>query len=161
MLILISEVLLCFISELSVNISVSYTPPPGFIPGPNEYRAASGPVTVTCTAIGGTEDVSYQWSSNCTDCPFSTSKEGEITRRAVHSGDTGTHTCTATAAGMVESANIDFIVKGKHKQLWNNLIAHCNYVYRYKYVFKRNTNKKVYVFLRISIGCFSFKKLFH
>ena len=119
MFLLISEVLLCFISELNVAISVSYTPPPGFIPGPNEYRAASGPVIVTCIAIliGGTGNISYQWSSNCRSCPFSTSNEREITRLTVHSGDTGTHTCTATAAGMVESANIDFIVKGKHKQL--------------------------------------------
>ena len=143
MLILISEVLLCFISELNVTISVSYTPPPGFIPGPNEYRAASGPVTVTCTAIliGGAGNISYQWSSTCRSCPFQAATSGMITRGAVHSGDTGTHTCTATSAGMVESVNIDFIVKGKHKQLWNNHIAYCNYIYRYKLIyFQRNTN---------------------
>ena len=35
-------------AALTVNISVSYTPPPGFIPGDStEYKAASGPVIVT------------------------------------------------------------------------------------------------------------------
>ena len=103
-----------FFAELSVNISVSYNPPLGFIPGPNEYRAASGPVTVTCTAIGGSEGVSYQWSSNCTNCPFKTKNTSMVERAAVHSGDTGTHTCKAVKGGMVGNASITFVVKGKH-----------------------------------------------
>ena len=54
----------------------------------------------------------------------------EIRREAVFSGDAGTHTCTATAAGVVKSANINFMVKGKHKQLWNNHTStYCNYDY--------------------------------
>ena len=106
---------LLFFAELSVNISVFYTPPLGFIPGPNEYRAASGPVTVTCTAIGEAEEgVSYQWSSTCTNCVFNTKKTGMIVRAAVHSGDNGTHTCKAMKGGMVGNASITFVVKGKH-----------------------------------------------
>ena len=105
---------LLFSAELSVVISVSYTPPPGFFPGPNEYRAASGPVTVTCTAIGGTEGVSYQWSSTCRDCVFKTKTTKMVERAVVHSGDTGTHTCTAVKGGMVGNASITFVVKGKH-----------------------------------------------
>ena len=82
--------------------------------GPNEYRAASGPVTVTCTAIGETGSVSYQWSSTCSNCPFQTATSGMITRGAVHSGDTGTHTCNATTSANVGSASIKFSVKGEH-----------------------------------------------
>ena len=84
--------------------------------GPNEYRTASGPVTVTCTAIGGTGSIGYQWSSNCRNCPFQGATSRTITRGAVHSGDTGTHICTATAvtADIVGSAIINFTVKGKH-----------------------------------------------
>ena len=103
---------MCFISELFVNISVSYTPPPGFIPGPNEYRAASGPVIVNCNVTGGTS-ISYKWSSNCR-CPFQTATSETISRGAVHSGDIGTHTCTATAAESVGNASINVTVVGEH-----------------------------------------------
>ena len=102
------------ISELYVNISVSYNPPPGVQLDPNEYRAASGPVVVTCTAIGNTGNINYQWSSDCRGCPFQTSTSKKITRPAVNSGDTGTHTCNATTAQSVGSASIKFTVKGEH-----------------------------------------------
>ena len=99
--------------ELSVDISVFYNPPPGFTPGPNEYRAASGPVTVTCAAVGGTGPVSYQWSSTCRDCPFLTSTSSSIHQAAVHSGDTGTHTCTATSGSIRGNKSISFNIVGK------------------------------------------------
>ena len=100
--------------ELFVDVRVSYTPPPGFIPGPNEYRAASGPVTLTCTAVGGTGPVSYQWSSTCRYCPILTANSKSVTRASVHSGDTGIHTCTATTASNIHgSRSINFKVVGK------------------------------------------------
>ena len=102
-----------FVPELFVNVRVSYTPPPGFTPGPNEYRAASGPVTVTCTAVGATGPVSYQWSSTCRDCHFKSERWNPIDRAAVHSGDTGTHTCTATSCSKTGSGSIIFKVVGK------------------------------------------------
>ena len=82
-------------SGLTVNITVSYLPPPGIALGPNEYQAASGPVDVTCIAVGGSGAVSFQWSSTCRSCPFQSSFSRRIYRAAVHSGDTGIHTCTA------------------------------------------------------------------
>ena len=83
--------------------------------GPNEYRAASGPVTVTCTADHeGTGDISYQWSSTCRGCPFQTATSKKITRGAVHSGDTGTHTCMATTAEAEGNASIHFNIVGEH-----------------------------------------------
>ena len=108
-----SFVLLFLVPELFIDVTVSYTPPPGFIPGPNEYRAASGPVTVTCTAVGGTDPVSYQWSSTCGVCDFQTEIKKVITRAAVHSGDTGTHTCTATSGSEIGRRSIIFKVVGK------------------------------------------------
>ena len=105
--------LLFLVPELFVDVTVSYTPPPGFIPGPNEYRAASGPVTVNCTAVGGTDPVSYQWSSTCRVCHFQTEIKKVITRGALHSGDTGTHTCTATSGSKIGSRRIIFKVVGK------------------------------------------------
>ena len=122
---------MCFISELFVNISVSYTPPPGVKLGPNEYRAASGPVIVNCIATGGT-NISYRWSSNCR-CPFRTTTSRMITRAAVHSGDTGIHTCTATTAESVGSASVIVTVVGEHafsiRLRLSNTIA-CNYIFR-------------------------------
>ena len=102
------------IVDLTVSISVDYDPPADFTPGPNEYRAASGPVTVTCTATGtGTGSVTYQWSSTCRNCDFRSSTSNSIFRAAVHSGDTGTHTCVATRGGSTASASIDFSVVGE------------------------------------------------
>ena len=99
---------------LTVSISVDYSPPAGFTPGPNEYRTASGPVTVTCTATGqGTGAVSYQWSSTCRNCPFQSATKNSIRRPAVHSGDSGVHTCTATQNGITASATINFLVVGE------------------------------------------------
>ena len=102
-----------FVEHLDMSISVDYTPPEDFIPGPNEYRAASGPVTVTCTATGvKSEPVSYQWSSTCRSCPFQSATSNSIKRAAVHSGDNGTHTCVATRGESTTSARIDFHVVG-------------------------------------------------
>ena len=82
------------------------SPPPGFTPGPDEYRAASGPFTFTCTATGGagSGDYDYVWTTTCniSDCEFVTSSTGTtsvISRMALHSGDGGTHTCTASREG--------------------------------------------------------------
>ena len=107
-----------FLSErLTVSIAVDYTRPADFNGGPNEYRAASGPVTVTCTATGaGSGTISYQWSSNCRNCPFQSATSSSITRAAVHSGDTGTHTCVATRGGATASASIDIRVVGESSQ---------------------------------------------
>ena len=95
---------------LTCNISVDYDPPDDFTPGPNEYRAASGPVTVTCTCTGPrTGSVSCQWSSTCRDCLFQSSTSCSIKRAAVHSGDSGIHTCVATRDdGLTGTASIDF-----------------------------------------------------
>ena len=105
--------LLFLVPELFVDVTVSYTPPPGFIPGSNEYRAASGRVTVTCAVVGGTGPVSYQWSSTCRVCPFQSARVNLISRTAAHSGDTGTHTCTATSGSNIGSRSIIFKVVGK------------------------------------------------
>ena len=104
--------------SLDVEISVSYTPPPGFTPGPNEYRAASGPVVVTCTATGGSGsgDYEYVWTSTCSGCVFkrkSTGVASVISRTAIHSGDIGTHTCTASRGGDSASDSIVFNVVGE------------------------------------------------
>ena len=101
-----------------MSISVDYSPPDDFSPDYNEYRAASGPVTVTCIArVLGTGAVSYQWSSTCRNCSFQTATSSSIRRAAVHSGDTGTHTCVATTSGGTASASIDFHVVGESKHL--------------------------------------------
>ena len=99
----------------TVNITVDRTDPPGFNQGaPTEYRAASGPQVVTCTATGGSgSGPTYQWSSTCRDCPFQDSVDVSITRLALKSGDTGTHTCTATRGGVIVNDSIVFNIAGE------------------------------------------------
>ena len=101
-----------------MTITVDGSPPPGFTPGPDEYRAASGPYTFTCTATGGagSGDYEYVWTSTCSSCDFKTSSTGaksEIYRQALHSGDGGTHTCTATRGGVSGNASIDITIVGE------------------------------------------------
>ena len=107
---IISSHYISLLPGLAVSVTVSYIPPPDAELGPNQYRAASGPVTVTCTAVG---PVSYQWSSTCRNCPFKTANSNSVTLSTVHSGDTGIHTCTATSGSIRESETISFYVVGK------------------------------------------------
>ena len=122
--------------SLDVEISVSYTPPPGFTPGPNEYRAASGPVVVTCTATGGSGsgDYDYVWTSTCSRaCNFRMTTTGAtsvINRTSVHSGDNGTHTCTASRGGDSASDSIVFNVVGEWLLLHWTVCA-CMYLLRF------------------------------
>ena len=111
--------LLSLLPALDVTITVDYTSPPGSVLGTDEYRAASGPVTVTCNS-GGADNVTYLWSSTCRNCLFDNSTEQNITRAAVHSGDNGTHTCTVimeSNGSVVGSASINFNIVGKF-MLW-------------------------------------------
>ena len=104
---------------LTVSITVDRTDPPGFTPeNPTDYRAASGPVVVTCTATGGSGsgDYDYEWTSTCSGCDFqrtSTGVTSVISRTAVHSGDIGTHTCTVSRGGDSASVSIVFNVVGE------------------------------------------------
>ena len=56
------------------------------------------------------------WTSTCSSCSFrrtSTGATSVISRTAVHSGDIGTHTCTASRGGDSASASIVFNVVGE------------------------------------------------
>ena len=115
----ITITLLSLLPALDVTITVNYTSPPGSDLGTDEYRAASGPVTVTCNS-GGADNVTYLWSSTCRNCLFNNSAEQNIFRAAVHSGDNGTHTCTVTMKSnetVVGNASINFNIVGKF-MLW-------------------------------------------
>ena len=107
---------------------MDYDPPTDFTPCPNEYRAASGPVTVTCTATGpGTGTVNYRWSSTCRDCTFQSATSVSIRRAAVHSGDNGTHTCMATRGdGSTGTAIIDFNIVGELDHLHRDVHSYAN-----------------------------------
>ena len=130
LLLLYTHLVITLVS-LVVEISVDRTDPPGFTPeNPTDYRAASGPQIVTCTATGGSGsgDYDYEWTSTCSSCSFrrtSTGATSVIERTSVHSGDIGTHTCTATRGGDSASASIVFNVVGE----W--LLTVCAYLLRF------------------------------
>ena len=115
---------------LTVSITVDRTDPPGFTPeSPTDYRAASGPQIVTCTATGGSGSGNYDyvWTSTCSGCFFQTTSTGVtsvIDRTAVYSGDIGTHTCTASRGGNSASDSIVFNVVGEGLLLHLTLFAY-------------------------------------
>ena len=82
--------------ELVVSISIDYTPPPGAVLGPNEYRAAS-PLTITCEVQGATGTVTYSWVSTLS--PVSGEPDSLRQRLLLRSSFSGVHTCTATDSG--------------------------------------------------------------
>ena len=122
---------------LTVSITVDRTDPPGFTPeNPTDYRAASGPQIVTCTAKGGSGsgDYDYEWTSTCSRCDFqrtSTGVTSVIDRTAVHSRDIGTHTCTASRGGDSASDSIVFNVVGEWLLLHLTLLTLCAYLLRF------------------------------
>ena len=107
-------------TDLDVSINVAYNPPNDstWLRQNNEYRAASGPLVATCREQGTSGAVTFHWSSTCRDCPFQSTKpestNSVIRRRALHSGDTGTHTCTVNDnQGRAGIASIVMNIKGK------------------------------------------------
>ena len=108
--------ILFYPTVLTVTIDVDYTPPPDFVGGPNDYRAASK-VTLTCQVIRGV-GWTFQWSSTCTgpssDCFVPGQTTQAITRGNLRSTDSGNHTCTATRdIGNTGSATIEMNVVGE------------------------------------------------
>ena len=109
----------------TVAITVtSRVDPPGFVPSDaTQYRAASGPQEFTCTATGGagSGDYDYVWTSTCSrGCAFqrtSTGVTSVLERAALHSGDIGTHTCTASRGGESGSDSIILNVVGEWQLL--------------------------------------------
>ncbi len=88
-------------TDLTVTIVVDYTPPVDFDrPSESDYRAGSGPVTLTCQVEGATGSVTYQWTSTCTGACFifhTLGRKPSVTQPFLRASvDDGTHTCTAT-----------------------------------------------------------------
>ena len=85
-------------SALKVVIDIHYTPPEeGY--QPPYYRAASA-VTLTCRVVGTTGQISYRWTSTCSNCfvPRGShySYSGSSRSQSILvSRDAGTHTCSA------------------------------------------------------------------
>ena len=99
---------------LNVTIDVHYTPPPDFVGGPNDYRAAST-VTLTCQVEGATGVETFQWISTL---PVVSNQPTMRSRTTVRSSDSGSHTCIATStcsggSSLTGSATIEMNVVGE------------------------------------------------
>ena len=97
------------VPELLVTISIDYIPPPDFNPKPglNEFRAGSGPLTLTCHVEGANGTVNYIWDS-------STGVPEQRTISRLELAHNGTQTCTATDSyNNSGSASIEINVVGK------------------------------------------------
>ena len=80
-------------------------------------------LTLTCQAEGGTGIYSYQWSSDCTGDCFVTSQDTQtIAQDALHSTDSGNHTCTVTdSAGNAGSVTIQIQTGGTSARIYSEI----------------------------------------
>ncbi len=112
---LICTVQLFLNTDLTVTIDVDYTPPADFDrPSESDYRAGSGPVTLTCQVEGATGSVTYQWTSTCTGhCfVFRSWTFQSVTRLYLRAGiDDGTHTCTAADSDGGETGSASTVMR--------------------------------------------------
>ncbi len=101
-----------FSTALLVTIDVDYTPPADFDqPTVNDFRASSGPVTLTCQVEGATGTVSYQWTSTCGNC-FARGTSPLVTVGFLRAPfNDGTHTCTATDSDGGETGSASFVMR--------------------------------------------------
>ena len=85
--------------------------PPGVI-----HQAAAS-LNLTCTVSGQSNtQLSYQWTSTCTgDCFVTGSRSQSLTQTALHSVDSGNHSCVVTdSLGNQGTATIQVMVTGKY-----------------------------------------------
>ena len=82
-------------------------------PGP--VLNVAQPLAFACHTQGGTEEYFYQWSSNCTgNCFVASQISQSLMRDALHSSDSGNHTCTVLdSAGNSGSSSIIISAIGK------------------------------------------------
>ena len=83
---------------------------------PDQATYAPGQqISLNCSAEGGVDPLIYQWSTNCAgNCFVLTQKnQSTITQEALHSIDSGNHTCTVTDdVGSTDSAVFQIAVSG-------------------------------------------------
>ena len=107
-----------FLSVLKVSIGVTYNPPNDFtLPSPPYYRPATS-VNLTCQAHHATGTISYQWSSTCSSCFTSRSRDQSVSDDILKSNSAGIHTCTATDSdGNIGTSNTEIKLIGKKNEL--------------------------------------------
>lgn len=77
------------------------------------YQAGSS-VTLTCQAYGGSPPLTYVWNSTCGNCFVLEEMTQSVTRSALHSRDSGIHTCSVVDyVGHSGLAIIQMTVSGK------------------------------------------------
>ena len=84
-------------------------------PSDDIYSAATY-LSLECRVSDGIEGYSYQWSSDCTgDCFVASQNTSFISRSALHSTDSGNHTCLVVdSVGNMGSETILINVVGKY-----------------------------------------------
>ncbi len=103
-----------FATDLTtVFIDVVYTPPADFDqPTVNDYRASSGPVTLTCDVTEPTGPLTYEWTSTCGNCFVRGQTSQTVTGTFLRiDRDQGTHTCTATDSDSGRTGSASFVMR--------------------------------------------------
>lgn len=97
-----------FFAAFDLDVTIT-TSPPGLVHNAATY------LVLECQVLNAVGSYSYQWSSDCTgDCFVTSQVSSVISRNALHSADSGNHTCTVTDSvgnsGM-QTVSIDIIGK--------------------------------------------------
>ena len=83
---------------------------------PGVQHQASSSLNLTCTVSGlATAPLTYQWTSTCSgNCFVLQNEESTVFSNALHSIDSGNHTCSVTdALGNIGTAITEIVVEGK------------------------------------------------
>ena len=91
-------------------VNVIASPP---LPSNGLYQVGSS-VSLVCQAQGGHSPLTYSWNSTCTGLCFVLGETASIIRRnAIHSIDSGNHTCSVTDyTGQAGSATVQITLSG-------------------------------------------------
>ena len=87
---------------------------------PGIRHQASSSLNLTCTVSRlASAPLTYQWTSNCNgNCFVLHNEDSTIFSNALHSIDSGNHTCSVTdALGNIGTAMTEIVVHGKFKKV--------------------------------------------
>lgn len=106
-------VLFAVVEELPVTI----VPTPS-IPDSGTYQIGSS-LILTCQAQGGHLPLTYSWNSSCDGLCFILGETTTLVRKsALHSTDSGNHTCSVTDyAGQTGAAAMELTLSGSYNYI--------------------------------------------
>ena len=118
-----------YLVGINVRISVNYMPDSDAMLGPNEYRAGSGPVTLTCHVEGvpTQENISYRWTTEDHNWQWDAQVPQIIYRPFLRINHAGIQTCHPTVDNATYDAVIEIKIVGRYILSGFRFISNCKH----------------------------------